>query len=388
MQDRVVVPAPVDAEGYVELARTKTGRLFRKQILPEGTFVHPGDLSQKIVVDAKLANSLKSNFDAGICDIVQVPIVNDANSHVEDPDRNIGEVVDVSYEKGKGIYVTIDARDKERAGKLGKTLLGASAMMHMDYTDTRTGQKVGPTLLHVAVTNRPYLTNLDDYQEIISASADMSDEQKPVILQFANEPAPAAPVVEPTVEEVSMTLDELIQKLKDDHGVDVPALQTKAASADQSDKLVSALSNVLVTATGQKVEPKNETVSIDEVGAAVVELAAEKVTLAQEVANQKAEIDALKLTAATAEVESLVRAGRILPHQQEVMVKLSVNDRPTFDALVPEKAIVSLSEDGVTVHEKPANAVDSEAPTEEALKAIEKYQTLALSYQDSKNTKK
>ena len=32
------------------------------------------------------------------------------------------------------------------------------------------------------------------------------------------------------------------------------------------------------------------------------------------------------------------------------MVKLSMSDRDTFDALLPEEAIVSLSESGVTNH--------------------------------------
>lgn len=386
MTDLFVVPAPNGAEGFVELARTKTGRLFSKQILPEGSFVHPGDPHSKIQVNAELAAKLKTNFEAGYCDIVQVPVVNDVNAHVEDPDRNMGEVVDVSYKKGKGIYVTLDARDKVRAEKLGKTLLGASAMLHMNYTDTKTGKKVGPTLLHVAVTNRPYLTNLDEYQEIVSASADMSGEEAPVILQLAKDPEPSPapttePVVEPAVitEEIPMDLDQLIQTLKADHGVDVKALQEQAEEADKSKTLVAAMSQVLATATGQKTATDGPTV--EEVGQAVVELAGEKVALAKAVTEQKAEIDKLKLSAAQSEVKSLVSTGHILPKQEEVMIRLAVEDRTTFDALLPDNPLVSLSETGVTVHDKPAN---EEVANEEALKSIERYNSIALSVQTGK----
>ena len=378
--DLFVVPAPNGAEGFVELARTKTGRLFKKQILPEGSFVHPGDPHSKIQVNAELANKLKANFDAGYCDIVQVPVVNDANAHVEDPDRNMGEIVDVSYEKGKGVYVTLDARDKDRADKLGKTLLGASAMLHMNYTDTKTGKKVGPTLLHVAVTNRPYLTNLEEYQEIVAASADMSGEEAPVILQPAEqqEEPTKTQVVELTVEESSpMDLNELIQKLKDDHSIDLASLQSKAELADRNEALVAAMSQVLTTATG-KEEPADDKLTVEDVSKAVVELAQEKVSLASELAEVKKAQEELRLTAATAEVGELVRAGRVLPHQQEVMVRLAMSDRPTFDALVPENPIVSLTEKGVTTHDRPAEESDPQV-IEATQKAIDHYQEVALS---------
>lgn len=137
----VIVPAP-RGDGFVELSRSRQGRVFRKQILPFGKF-HYGD--SVIDVDEKLVDSLVRNFSAGVADIVQVPKVDGKNAHTEDPDRNIGEVIGL-VKTSKGLYADIDARTDD-ADKLGKTLLGASAMMHLNYTDTRTGKKAGPTLL-------------------------------------------------------------------------------------------------------------------------------------------------------------------------------------------------------------------------------------------------
>ena len=74
--------------------------------------------------------------------------------------------------EGDKVYTLLDIRDPAAAEKMGKTLLGASAFLHMDYTDTRTNKKVGPTLLHTCVTNRPYVTDLDDYEEVVAATAD------------------------------------------------------------------------------------------------------------------------------------------------------------------------------------------------------------------------
>jgi hypothetical protein len=141
------------------------GKLFRKQLLHWGEFAHPNLPGKKITVDEAFADKLITNFSRGVCDIVQVPIVDDKNKHTEDPLRNIGEVIDLERDD-KGIYALVDARSEKYASELGKTLIGASAMMNLDYTDTKTGEKVGPTLLHMAITNRPYITGLDAFDEV------------------------------------------------------------------------------------------------------------------------------------------------------------------------------------------------------------------------------
>src|SRR5204862_431120 len=61
------------------------------------------------------------------------------------------------------------------AEDFGKTILGASAMLDLDYADVRSGQRVGPTLLHVAATNRPHLVDLEPYTDAVAASASSSE---------------------------------------------------------------------------------------------------------------------------------------------------------------------------------------------------------------------
>jgi hypothetical protein len=357
----VILPSTHDADGFVELARTTRGRLFRKQILHmDSSFTHPSAKNKKITVDEAMAKSLVENFKAGHCDIVQVPIVDGKNQHTEDPLRNIGEVVDINYDK-KGIYAVIDARNEEHADKLGKTLIGASALMHLDYEDTKTGKKVGPTLLHVAVTNRPYITNLDNYEQIVAASADSLGVDEPEVMSPADE-----------AEDTPMDLAELTAKLKEEHGIDLDALQAQA-TAPNTDELVAAMSNVLKEAGVIAAPDETEEISVQDVAKAVIELSQERIEQAEQIVALTAANAEAKQEKAEAEVDRLVTEGRILPKQRDVMVKLSMTDRETFDTLVPETPIVSLSADGVTHHEAPGN------------EAFEKLEAEAQRYADLAN---
>lgn len=346
MNDFVVVPGPRGDDSFVELARSQRGRLFKKEILKmDSSFVHPSAPGKIIHIDHQFAEALKRNFKAGICDIVQVPMVNDANQHVEDPSRNVGEVVDLSYDD-KGIYAVIDAR--KHAEDFGTTLLGASAMLSTNYTDHKTGAKVGPTLLHVAVTNRPYITNLDDYEEIVAASADTSGET-PVVL------------IPATKTEETMDLDLMLSTLKDEHGIDVLALQAQAENSNE--ELLTALSNVIAPES-------DDTLTIKDVADAVIELAEERVALSGQVETLVKTNEAMALKEAESEVDRLISEGRILPKSREVMVALSREDRAKFDALVPDTAIVSLSATGVETHDAPAES-------QQMIENIERLATLA-----------
>jgi hypothetical protein len=343
--DELVYIASPKGEGYVGLSRTANGKLYRKMILPMGSFVHPGDPKSKITVDKAMAQTLVDNFNKNYCDTVQVPVVNDSNKHVEDPLRNAGEVIDVDYDE-TGVYATIDAR--KYADDFGKTILGASAFMHLNYTDTKTGNKVGPTLLHVAATNRPYITNMSGFEEIAALSADNQSDNPPVLLVAEEE----VTLSTTTVKDGPVTKDELIAALLVE-GIDVPALQAQAAQAAELSGQLDSVNEQLALsgATGD--------ISIKDLAAGLVELSNSNKTLTTTVETLKATNDELKLSAAEAEVKALIKVGRILPKQEAAMVKLSVEDRETFEALVPEKAIVSLSEVGVQVHEEPEKHIET-----------------------------
>lgn len=346
MNDLVIIPSR-DSEAYnemdaskVELSRQSSGTLFRKHILTKGDLIHPGT-GKRIKIDDEFVGKLKSNFDNRVCPIVQVPLANDSNQHVEDPDRNVGEVIDVEV-SGDKVYAVIDARRNADKFK-DKTYIGASAMLSLDYTDTSTGQKAGPTLCHVAVTNRPYITNLEDYEEIVKASADNSEEA--VLL---TEPAiedTTGSEKEPEVEEhTKMTKEELISALKDEHGIDVAALQAEADkpaveptdTAELSNKLVAALTDAGVV----KLSADDANSNVEQVVGAVVELANDNVKLTNR-------IDALELSnrtiTAKTEVAAKVREGFIEPAKEEVMVELYLSNQDLYTKLLPSEPKIELS---------------------------------------------
>lgn len=335
--DLVYIPSPTE-DGYVSLSKTPTGRLLRKQILPMNSyFVHPKAKDQKIFVDKKMAQSLVDNFNTGNY-IVQVPIVNDKNEHVEDPLRNAGEVIDVDYDE-TGVYATIDAR--KYADDFGTTILGASALLHLDYS-TDKGEHVGPTLLHVAATNRPYVNGLDGFTDIIKASADNLNETPTL---FVREEVSLTN----TNEDGQMTYDEMIAAFKEEHNVDVPSLLEAAEKATELSAQLEEVNNQLSLSASDSID-------VRDLAEAVVELSNAHKEDRAEIETLKAKNEEYAINTASAEVDGLILKGRLLPKQREAMVKLSMTDRDTFDSLVPDTAVVSLSESGVTVHDEPAKA--------------------------------
>jgi len=333
---RYIIPAPSGstfepvADVPVALARSRRvmGTLFEKHILNKGDLIHP-KTGEKIHVDDAFVATMQKNFTKGYCDIVQVPLANDKNEHVENPGANLGEVVGVR-ERGGKVYALIDAR--QDADKFGKTYLGASAFLSTNYTDSATNNKVGPTLLHVAVTNRPYVTGLEDYKEVLAAAADSPGEV--VVLT----PAPE--------ETVPLTREELLAALKNEHGIDVAALQASAAQPPAPDTTALTGSVVQALKDGGYVSLAADpgTVSLGDVTAAVVELAADNKGL-------RGEVDNLKLAAATSEVEGYIGAGRLLPKTRDVAIEMALSNRAGLDAiLAPEdKPYVALGrQQGVT----------------------------------------
>jgi hypothetical protein len=341
MDDLAILPAPSATEPYVELARTQQGKLFRKHILSLGTLIHP-QTGDRLKLDEQWYDQLKANFEAKVCPIVQVPLADEKNRHTEAPDRNVGEVIGLERQ-GPKIYALMDIRDDDAAGKVGKTLLGSSAFLHMNYTDTKTGQKVGPTLLHNCITNRPYVTDLDDYEPVLAASNVISDE--PAILVLTEQPAPApdsgsraditGDVTDPAEEEpeVPLTKEELVAQLKT-HGIDVEALQAAAAQPPAPQPDNAALSAAVVDALKQagvvQLSAADGTVTQDDLKNAIVELA-------QTAKAQGEEIGELKLAAAEAKVDAYIDAGRLLPKSREKAVRLELSGDGFEEFLAPEK---------------------------------------------------
>lgn len=355
--DQVIIPCPAGGEySEIELARDRqaTGTVFRKHLLNLGTLHHP-KTGEVLRLDDAWYGQLKANFDNQVCDIVQVPLADSQNKHTEHPLSNTGEVIGIERE-GNRIYSLLDVRDPDVVkGLRNKTLLGASAFLHMDYRDTRSNKNVGPTLLHHCITNRPYVIGLEDYQEVVAASADGGGD---VVVLSAPEPSAAEPdahdeepagpadgqgdhvglAQEDTVPE--MTKDELLARLREQHGIDVTALEAKASAGPDTSALTAALTEALKAAAPTlsltSAEGEDGKLELSDVVGAVAELAAQHRVFGDRVV-------ALEREGAEAEIDGYISEGRVLPKQRAAYVTMALTARDQLEVMLPEKPIVALN---------------------------------------------
>lgn len=324
MDALAIVPAPLGTDAYTELAADGSPgvRRFRKHILNLGTLIHP-KTGEKISLDDKFYADLARNFNAGVVDHVTVPLADDNNRHSEDPLRNAGQVVGL-HRDGQKIYVDMDIRDPSVAEKIAnKTILGTSAFLHLNYKDTRTGEPVGAALLHSCLTNRPHVLGLEPYREIVAASADFMDQDEPPIV---------------LAQEVALTKDEMLAALKNEHGIDVAALQDAATAKTDMAQLTAALTEALKPAGGQVglTEPGSESIELSDVIGAVAELAEKNVALSGAVVD-------LRRQRAEDQVDSYIREGRVLPKQKSVFVELALTNTDMLEQLLPDAPVVALN---------------------------------------------
>jgi hypothetical protein len=331
MDGSFIVPSPAGSRwteiesAPIALSRMAQGRLFEKHILTKGPLIHP-DTGERINVDDDFVARMMSNFENNVCDIVQVPLANDSNKHVEGADSNKGEVIGLR-ERGGKVYAVIDAR--EDPDKFGKTYLGASAFLSTNYTDSRTGRKAGPTLLHVAVTNRPYVVGLEPYREIIAATAGSDTDGEYVVMTQEENTVP--------------TLDEIKAMLSAEHGIDLDALQAAAQQPAGLPTLDQASLTAAMTAALQSnpnlslSQSSGDNITQDDLVGAVVELSAQNRTLADGYNEMRRE-------RAAETVDGLIGTGHILPKQREFAIKLQLSSPADFGDFVPSEPIVPVGQ--------------------------------------------
>lgn len=309
--DQVIVASPPGE--YLELAAhpRARGTVFRKHILNLGDLHYKG---KTLKLDEDWFNRVKRNFDSGVS-MCQVPLADEQNKHSEDPLKNTGEIIGMDRQ-GNKVYDLIDVRDPDVAQRIRDgRIMGASAFLHLDYEDSRTGKKVGPALLHHCLTNRPHVLDLEPYEEVVAATA-ADTEGEYVVL--------ASP--EGTVPDK----EELLAALKAEHGIDVEALQAQVAQRTDMSQLTAALTEALRPASGavSLTGGDGETVTLTDVVGAVAELAEKNVSLSGTVTR-------LETQAAERQVQDYIDVGRLLPKTRNHAVKLVLSgDTDGLDAIL------------------------------------------------------
>lgn len=340
--DLVYMPGGDDS--FIALSKTPSGTLYKKHILSVGPLYYPGVRGGKVDIDHEFMDKVVENFNDHVVGHVQAPLVDANNRHSEDPLRNIGEVVKVERE-GDKLYSYIDVRDPEAAPKMGKTLLGASAMLSLDWKNNKTNKRVGPALIHTAITNNPHLNDLDEFEEVLAMSSVRDSNNRAVVLSATK-----------NTKESVMDLDEAIANLRDEHGIDVPALQRAAAEAGTYAKLSADLQSALADSGILKLSnSEGEESTAEDIVAAVSQLAQDRVELSNKVdtlVKDAAETKAVK------RIDELVAGGFITPAKRDANLKLLLSNPETFEELLPEKPIVALSAESGEQYKEDSHDID------------------------------
>lgn len=163
-----------------------------------------------------------------------------------------------------------------------------------------------------------------------------------------------------------MDLDTLIATLREEHGIDVPALQRSAAEAETFASLSSTLTDALVDSEVLALSSSDGTATAEDIVAAVTTLAEQRVELSSQVVELSSQVTELVKEStnakAAARVDELIGGGFILPVKRDASIKLLLTDAETFDELLPEKPLVELSsESGREIQdENPAAVIEAE----------------------------
>lgn len=332
---------------------------FRKQLLRFGEWAHKNAPGGKLAVTPEFVHKIVDNFNAGVRDDVPVPL-----GHDVDAISSIGHVVALEVAED-GLYGIHEIPEDDDAEKLGSTWTGSSAFIEIEAVDKETGKELGPVLVHNAITNAPYIKDLAPF-ESVALGEDAQDAVVIALQETATEQGGA------------MTLEEMLAKLSETSDDELREALTKsrpelfavvnsedddkeaeeaieAAKAEGREAVVAALAEKGISVAlsedeGSEGEPKVDITS-----------APEFVTLSERV-------DALETEKVTASAETVVdeaiREGKVLPAQREGMLEVALSEGglDRLAKLIPEKAVVSLSEDGIT----PANETNVELSEQDA----------------------
>lgn len=259
-----------------DVAAKATGRVYRKQLFTYGTWINPNwwwDDELLMDLTMELALAMKANFDNNtIGSKLTVP-----RNHTGDVNANSGEVI--GFEVGSdAAYVYLDIRDEKTADDIDKGLIwDVSAGFDFDWVSQKDGSHHGPCLLHVALTDEPYINNMSGFEKTELAkrteafSKQFAIDSKPsVIMMSKNKLEEMTMIKLSTVKNdkefpVAITYkdareNEISITLEAGHEVDVP---TEAVETVEK-QIADAVAPTDDTDAGDKPEGEGDTPSGDE----------------------------------------------------------------------------------------------------------------------------
>jgi hypothetical protein len=330
--------------------------LFRKQILRFGEWQHSAAPGGKLQVTKQFVEKIVDNFRKGIRDDVPIPL-----GHEVDAISSIGHVIGLEIDES-GLWGIHEIVKDEDAQKVGSVWTGSSAFIDLNAIDKETGKELGPVLVHNAITNAPYIKDLAPFEAVALGE----DAQDAVVIALHTEMTDeqgGAMTLEEMLQEIAETSDD---ELREALTKSRPELFVAASEDDEEAKLEAAKAEGREAVVAALAE-KGITVALSE-GAKGSDNTEVDITSAPEFVQLSERVTALEGEKVTAEAEAVIdkaiHDGKVLPAQREgfLEVALSEGGMARLAKLIPEKAVIDLSEKGVN----PADATNVELSEKDA----------------------
>ena len=167
-------------------AATLSGHVYRKQLAKYGEWVNPEypylSSDPIMTLDEAWGEKIVENFNNNVLGSpVPVPL-----NHTNDVKENTGKVQSLESVKGDGLYGNLLIADQETVEKLDKgVIFDVSISFDWNLRRTDDGKSYGPTLLHVALVNNPYLIEMNTFEKIGPALSKLEESFKPIGLSCA-----------------------------------------------------------------------------------------------------------------------------------------------------------------------------------------------------------
>ena len=167
-------------------AATFSGSVYRKQLAKYGEWVNPEypylSSDPIMTLDEVWGNKIVENFNANtLGGPVPVPL-----NHTNDVKANTGRVQSLESVPGDGLYGELLIADQSTIEDLDNgTIFDVSISFDWNHVRTDNNKSYGPTLLHVALVNNPYLIEMNTFEKVGPALSKLEEAFKPVGLSMA-----------------------------------------------------------------------------------------------------------------------------------------------------------------------------------------------------------
>jgi len=360
----------------------KGAKLWRKQILAFGVWVHPENKETKFEITPEVADQIINNFKEGVP--VEAPVV---LTHTDNPKMKVGGVKEfIKTDEGLDAVLTVDDEDMNSNIESSDKAPGVSCWLDLEYKNKQTNEDVGAVVKHVALVNHPYIEGLSGFQDV-----SLSDKEEKFTPLIMSEEKLAGGINMPEI-----TKEIAIKFLKDKEKVDVEALLSDSEElkviSDRIDKgeLVSKedkqklLSDELMKKLKKelKLDEGEDSKNAEEVVKGLLE---KFVTLSNTQEKTDKEIKDIQgeLTEMRAEtaVTALLSEGFGFPKEKPTLMKLYKSDAALFEEMAKTrregKKFVELGEKGVEEQEaKEAEAVEDQKEIDKQVAASQEEGTI------------